>query len=86
MVFKTFRVFCCHFVAICALLGHGYTPLNYVEQRITAMAVTVTVTVAARVQAAAKKLPLAESKFLGEFIRLVFVMGINLAPVAAPKA
>lgn len=37
----------------------------------------VTVTVAPRVQAAAKKLSVAESKVLGEFIRLVLVMGVN---------
>ena len=41
----------------------------------------ITVTVAPRVQAAAKKLPIAESRILGEFIRLVLVMGIN--PVSA---
>ncbi len=37
----------------------------------------VTVTVAPRVQAAAKKLPVTESRILGEFIRLVLVMGIS---------
>jgi hypothetical protein len=37
----------------------------------------ITVSVAPRVQAATKKLPLAESKILGEFIRLVLVMGVN---------
>jgi hypothetical protein len=36
-----------------------------------------TVTVAPRVQTAAKKLPVAESKILGEFIRLVVVNGVN---------
>jgi len=37
----------------------------------------VTVTVAPRVQTAAKQLPLAENKVLGEFIRLVVVNGVN---------
>ena len=43
----------------------------------------VTVTVAPRVQAAAKKLPVAESRILGEFIRLVLVMGLNPSSAAS---
>ena len=39
------------------------------------MATSVIVT--PRFQTAAKKLPVAESKILGEFLRLVVVMGIN---------
>ena len=42
----------------------------------------VTVTVAPRVQVAAKKLPVAESRILGEFIRLVLIMGANPASAA----
>ena len=39
----------------------------------------VTVTVAPRVQTAAKKLPPSELRILGDFIRLVIVMGQNPA-------
>ena len=39
------------------------------------MATTVIVT--PRFQAAAKKLPMAESRILGEFLRLVIVVGVN---------
>ncbi len=42
----------------------------------------LTVTVAPRVQVAAKKLPVPECKILGEFIRLVVVMGFNPASAA----
>ena len=37
----------------------------------------VTITVAPRVQTVAKKLPVAESRILGEFMRLVLVNGVN---------
>ncbi len=47
----------------------------------------VTVTVAPRVQAAAKIMPPAESGIIGKFIRLVVVMGTNPAGAAGtPKA
>ena len=45
------------------------------------MAVTITVT--PRVQAAAKKLPVAESRILGEFMRLVLVNGVNPSSAAS---
>jgi len=42
----------------------------------------ITVTVAPRVQTAAKKLPVAEGRILGEFIRLVLVNGVNPSSAA----
>jgi hypothetical protein len=42
----------------------------------------VTVTVAPRVQVAAKKLPVSELRILGDFIRLVIVMGQNPSSAA----
>ncbi len=42
----------------------------------------MTVTVAPRVQAAAKKLEVSETRILGEFIRLVLVLGQNPANAA----
>ena len=44
------------------------------------MALTVTVT--ARVQTAAKKLPVAEARILADFIRLVLVNGVNPSSAA----
>ena len=58
----------------CALLANRYT-LPSTRAKETAMAVTVTVAV--RVQSAAKKLPVSESKVLGEFIRQVIILGVN---------
>ena len=43
----------------------------------------VTVTVAPRVQTAAKKLPVSESRILAEFIRLVLINGANPSSAAS---
>jgi hypothetical protein len=51
------------------------------EAKDTTMAVTVTVY--PRVQTAAKKLPVSESRILGEFIRLVLINGVNPSSAAS---
>ena len=43
----------------------------------------LTITVAPRVQTAAKKLPGAESRILGEFMRLILLTGVNPASAAS---
>ena len=43
----------------------------------------VTITVTPRVQTAGKKLPLAESRILGEFMRLILVNGVNPSSAAS---
>ena len=43
----------------------------------------VTITVAPRVQTAAKKLPVAESRILGEFMRLILLNGVNPSSAAS---
>ena len=43
----------------------------------------VTITVAPRVQAAAKKLPVSESRILGDFMRLILLTGVNPSSAAS---